>query len=310
MHTAVHLVALRIDRDSFHTRLGERGGFRENGDERAAAQQVKDDIDIVDLHHDFEVVVTPLQQVLEGVARLQALVGQDEIIAFKVSEGDALLPCQRVVVIDDGRQAIAKNRSAVYRLVPLERLEGQHKIQFALLQSVHQFLHGTIDDVELDVGVGMDERDERLGHDVAKGERHSDVEFSSQHLTQVIHVVSTGPGRIDRLLGVGQQFFSRLREIHLVGIALKERHSYLLLQMGNLLRQGTLRDVELPRRLGEIKRFGHLEEIFQLSDFHSYRSKSVCKDTTRVSIRAYRGHDFSPFLSFCVHPLSLLRHGA
>ena len=141
-----------------------------------------------------------------------------------------------MVIIDDGRQAIAKNRSAVYRLVPLERLEGQHKIQFALLQSVHQFLHRSIDDIELDVGVGMDERDERLGHDVAKGERHSDVEFSSQHLTQVIHVVSTGPGRIDRLLGIRQQFFSRLREIYLVGIAFKERHSYLLLQVGNLLR--------------------------------------------------------------------------
>ena len=173
---------------------------------------------------------------LEGVARLQALVGQDEIIAFKVSEGDALLPCQRVVVIDDGCQTIAEDRPAVYRLVPLERLEGQHKVQFTLLQSVHQFLHGTIDDVELDVGIGMDKRDERLGHNVAEGECHADVEFSSQHLAQVVHVVSTSPGRIDRLLGVWQQFFSRLREIHLVGIALKERHSYLLLQMGNLLR--------------------------------------------------------------------------
>ena len=40
VYTAVHLVALRIDRDSLHTWLGERGGFREDGDKRTAAQQV------------------------------------------------------------------------------------------------------------------------------------------------------------------------------------------------------------------------------------------------------------------------------
>lgn len=69
---------------------------------------------------------------LEGVARLQALVGQNEIIAFKVSEGDALLPCQRVVIIDDGCQTIAEDRPAVYHLVPFQRLEGQYKVQFTL----------------------------------------------------------------------------------------------------------------------------------------------------------------------------------
>lgn len=101
--------------------------------------------------------------------------------------------------------------------------------------SVHQFLHGAVLDVELYMRIGVEKGDERLGHDVAEGERYADVQFACKHFLQIVHVVYTGFGRIDRILGIRSQFLARLCEVNLMRIALEERQTYLLFQMRNLL---------------------------------------------------------------------------
>ena len=120
-------------------------------------------------------------------------------------------------------------------LFVLQRLESQNEVEFALLQSVHQFLHGAVLDVELYMRIGVEKGDERLGHDVAEGERYADVQFACKHFLQIVHVVYTGFGRIDRVLGVRSQFLARFCEVNLMRIALEERQTYLLFQMRNLL---------------------------------------------------------------------------
>ena len=64
-----------------------------------------------------------------------------------------------MMLVDYGGKAVAEDGATVYRLVCLERLEGKHQVQLPLLQTVHQFLHGLVLDVELHVGIGMKEGD-------------------------------------------------------------------------------------------------------------------------------------------------------
>ncbi len=58
---------------------------------------------------------------------------------------------QRMIHVHDSgaRRLLKIARVAVYRLLVLQRLESQNEVEFALLQSVHQFLHGAVLDVEL-----------------------------------------------------------------------------------------------------------------------------------------------------------------
>ena len=140
-----------------------------------------------------------------------------------------------MIHVHDGGKTVAENSSAVYRLFVLQRLESQNEVEFALLQSVHQFLHGAVLDVELYMRIGVEKGDERLGHDVAEGERYADVQFACKHFLQIVHVVYTGFGRIDRVLGVRSQFLARLCEVNFMRIALEEGQTNLLFQMRNLL---------------------------------------------------------------------------
>ena len=114
----------------------------------------------------------------------------------------------------------------------------------------------------------MEEGDERFCHDVAEGVGDADVQFAGEHLLQVVHVVNASHGAVYGILGIGKKLLSCLGEINLVRVTFEERQAYFLLQMRNLLREGTLRDVELARCLREIERLGHLQKIFELSYFH------------------------------------------
>ncbi len=129
-------------------------------------------------------------------------------------------------------------------------------------------MHRLVLDVELHVGIGVQKGDEGFGHDVAERVGYANVQLSREHLLEVVHVVHTRLGGVHGLLGVGEQFLSGLREIHLVGVSLEEGQSYFLLQVRDLLREGALRDVELARCLREVERLGHLQEVFELSYFH------------------------------------------
>ena len=92
-----------------------------------------------------------------------------------------------MIHVHDGGKTVAENSSAVYRLLVLQRLESQNEVEFALLQSVHQFLHGAVLDVELYMRIGVEKGDERLGHDVAEGERYADVQFACKHFLQIVY---------------------------------------------------------------------------------------------------------------------------
>ena len=116
----------------------------------------------------------------------------------------------------------------------------------------------------------MEEGDERLCHDVAEGVGNADVQFTGEHLLQVVHVVNARHGAVYRILSVRQEFLSCFCKINLMRVSLEEWQSNLLLQMRNLLREGALRDVELARCLREIERLGYLQEVFQLSYFHYF----------------------------------------
>ena len=126
-----------------------------------------------------------------------------------------------MILVHDGGKTVAENSSAVYHVCS-SGLESQNEVEFALLQSVHQFLHGAVLDVELYMRIGVEKGDERLGHDVAEGERYADVQFACKHFLQIVHVVYTGFGRIDRVLGIRSQFLARLCEVNLMRIALEE----------------------------------------------------------------------------------------
>ena len=67
-----------------------------------------------------------------------------------------------MILINDGGKTVAEDSSAVYRLLVLQRLEGQNEVEFALLQSVHQLLHGAVLDVELYMRIGVEKGDERF----------------------------------------------------------------------------------------------------------------------------------------------------
>ena len=84
MDATVHLILRTIYRDSFHATLQNRGALGQNGHQIAATQEVEDDIDIVYLYHNLEVEVLAIHQVLKGIASLQALAWQDEIITLQV----------------------------------------------------------------------------------------------------------------------------------------------------------------------------------------------------------------------------------
>ena len=154
-----------------------------------------------------------------------------------------------MILVHNRRQAVAEDGSTVYRLVCLDWLEGKHKVEFTLLQSIHQLLHRTVLDVQLHVRISMEEGDERFCHDVAEGVGDADVQFSGEHLLQVVHVVNACHGAVYGILGIGKKLLSCLGEINLVRVTFEERQTYFLFQMRNLLREGTLRDVELARCL-------------------------------------------------------------
>ena len=46
-----------------------------------------------------------------------------------------------MVLVHDCRQTVAEDGTAVNRLVCLDWLEGKHKVELTLLQSIHQLLH-------------------------------------------------------------------------------------------------------------------------------------------------------------------------
>ena len=154
-----------------------------------------------------------------------------------------------MVLVHDRRQTVAEDGTAVNRLVCLDWLEGKHKVELTLLQSIHQLLHRTVLDVQLHVRISMEEGDERFCHDVAEGVGDADVQFSGEHLLQVVHVVNACHGAVYGILGIGKKLLSCLGEINLVRVTFEERQAYFLFQMRNLLREGTLRDVELARCL-------------------------------------------------------------
>ncbi len=87
-------------------------------------QQVEDDVHVVHLHHDFEVQVLAFHQVVEGVAGLQSLAGQYEVVTLQVGEFHRRQARQWMTVVDDGGQSVAEDGAAVYHLVCLRWLEG------------------------------------------------------------------------------------------------------------------------------------------------------------------------------------------
>jgi len=176
--------------------------------------------------------------------------------------------CEGVIALHHGSQAVGKQQPALNILVGFQWSEGEHEVEFAFLEHRHQLLHRAVMDVEFHPRIGVHELDECLRHDGAERECHPDVQFAGKHFFQVFDVVYARVCGHHRLLGVGQQFLSGLGDKHFVAVAFKERQSYLLFEMADLLREGTLRDVKAPARLREVERFGHLEKIFQLTDVH------------------------------------------
>ena len=47
-------------------------------------QEVEDDVHIIYFYHDLEIEVLAVYQIVEGVAGLQTLAGQDEVVALQL----------------------------------------------------------------------------------------------------------------------------------------------------------------------------------------------------------------------------------
>src|SRR5919206_2099085 len=81
------------------------------------------------------------------------------------------------------------------------------------------------------------------------------------------------PRRVDRELHVGEHLAGLLREdaprlgeLHHAARPLEELHAELGLELANRLRQGRLRDVELPGRPPEVELLAHREEVAQVPE--------------------------------------------
>ena len=86
MYATVHLIVGCVNGHSLHVGLQNSCRFREYRHEIAATQQVEDNVHVVHLDHDAIVQPLALHKMIEGVASLQPLARQYEVVTFKVSE--------------------------------------------------------------------------------------------------------------------------------------------------------------------------------------------------------------------------------
>ena len=112
MYATVHLVVGCIKRKRLHVGLQNGCRLGENRNKIAAAQKVEDDVHAVHLNHDAIVQLLALYKMVEGVARLQTLARQYEVVALKVGKSQRRLARKRMVLVDDSRQAVAEYGSA------------------------------------------------------------------------------------------------------------------------------------------------------------------------------------------------------
>ena len=88
MEATLHFVLGCDDGYGAQSLLVDDRRFCKDRDVMGVMEQVKDDVDMVDLHADVELEVVVLYELVEGISRLQATRGEYEVVPCQFVESD------------------------------------------------------------------------------------------------------------------------------------------------------------------------------------------------------------------------------
>ena len=90
-------------------------------------------------------------------------------VALQLLQSDCFTPCKRVPLAHYHRQVGIEKRVRVDVVEPMAmRFESKHEVNLAPLQSVHEFFHGQINNIEFHLGILPGKKQQSFGENGAK----------------------------------------------------------------------------------------------------------------------------------------------
>ena len=191
-----------------------------------------------------------------------------------------------MVFVDDGGEVAIEQDLAVDVWIGVRRSESKCNVEVVFQEFVDEPRHVGVHHVDFDARIHLEKIEHRLAHHAAERIRDANIQFARLHILQVVELLLALLRIVDGLDGEGQQQSSRLGEQHLTAVALKKRLLQFLFQAHNLLCNCALRHKKFFCRSRKIESFGHLDKVFELSEFHYcvFTPQNYTKKTTRQNI--------------------------
>ena len=266
------------DRDLDQVRLAVGGRLGEDRAPATAGEGMKDGVHVVHLDADRQLEVVLVAQFLHLLARGESLAGQDQRHPREAPERDGGQGRQRVRLVDDEIEPRGEQGHRLERLVAVVglfghsfRLEREDEIEIVAAQPLEQLLGRGEDHLNPYFRIILAEPPQRGDQQRAHAVGHPDPQLARLDPFQVADDLLAVLGVVDRLGGVGKEGQSGLGGHDTLAHTVEERHVELVFQLLDLLRERALRDVQQAGRFREIPQLASRLEIFQLTQFHTYR---------------------------------------